>query len=96
MSPAAVPVKLWCVTFRTTRPMMPESSARGELFWKLPIELGRQRKEAAMHLQTYKDEIAPTTSIWSARGWSIDLVAVAAAVLLMVAFASAVVAILVR
>jgi hypothetical protein len=90
-------VKLWRVTFRTTRPMMPESSARGgELFWKLPIELGRQRKEAAMHLQTYKDEIAPTTSIWSARGWSIDLVAVAAAVLLMVAFASAVVAILVR
>jgi hypothetical protein len=49
-----------------------------------------------MHLQTYKDEIAPTPSIWSARGWSIDLVAVAAAVLLMVGFASAVVAILVR
>jgi hypothetical protein len=49
-----------------------------------------------MHLQTYKDEIAPTTSIWSARGWSIDLVAVTAAVLLTVGFACAVVAILVR
>jgi hypothetical protein len=65
-----------------------------ELFHWLPIELRRQRKEAAMHLHTYRNENRSHHLDLVGRGWSIDLVAITAAVILVAGFACAVVAIL--
>jgi hypothetical protein len=67
-----------------------------ELFQRLPIELRRQRKEAAMRLQTYRDENRSRHFDLVGHHWSVDLVAVTAAGILMVGFASAFVALLVH
>jgi Glycosyl transferase family 2 len=67
-----------------------------ELFQRLPIELRRQRKEAAMRLQTHRDENRSRHFDLVGHHWSVDLVAVTAAGILVVGFASAFVALLVR
>ena len=60
------------------------------------IELRRQRKEAAMHLHTYRDEERSRHFDLVGHHWSIDLVAVTAASILVVGFACAFAALLVR
>ena len=67
-----------------------------ELFWESLIELRRQRKEAAMHLHTYRDEDHSRHFDLVGHHWSIDLVAATAAGILVVGFACAVVALLVH
>jgi hypothetical protein len=67
-----------------------------ELFWQLPIELACQRKEGAMHLHTFRDENRSRYFDLIGHNWSIDLVTVAAAGLLVVGFACALVAVLVH
>ena len=63
---------------------------------QLPIDLAHQRREAAMHLHTYRDEQHSRHLDLIGRNWSIDLVTVTAAGILMVGFACAVVALWVR
>ena len=67
-----------------------------ELFRQLPIELACQRKEGAMHLHTFRDKNRSRYFNLIGHNWSIDLVAVAAAGLLLVGFACALVAVLVH
>ena len=67
-----------------------------ELFWQLPIELACQRKEGAMHLHTFRDENRSRHFDLIGHHWSIDLVTVTAAGLLVVGFACALVALLVH
>jgi hypothetical protein len=62
----------------------------------MPVELGHQRKEGAMHLHTYRDENRSRHFDLIGHHWSIDLVTVAAAGVLLVGFACALVALLVR
>jgi hypothetical protein len=70
--------------------------AERELFWQLPIELACQRKEGAMHLHTFRDEKRSRHFDLIGHHWSIDLVTVTAAGLLLVGFACALVALLVH
>jgi hypothetical protein len=70
--------------------------AERELFWQLPIELACQRKEGAMHLHTFRDENRSRHFDLIGHHWSIDLVTVTAAGLLVVGFACALVALLVH
>jgi superfamily I DNA and RNA helicase len=67
-----------------------------ELLQRLPIELRRQRKEAAMHLHTYRDEKRSRRFDLIGHDWSVDLVAVAAAATLVAGFACALAALLVH
>jgi len=76
------------------RPSLPRWQR--ELFWQLPIELVCQRKEGAMHLHTFRDENHSRHFDLIGHNWSIDLVTVAAAGILVVGFACALVALLVH
>lgn len=66
----------------------------------IPIVTGscrcRQRKEGVMHLHTFRDENHSRHFDLIGHNWSIDLVAVTAAGVLVVGFACAVVALLVH
>jgi hypothetical protein len=67
-----------------------------ELFLQLPIDLAHQRREAAMHLHTYRDEQHSRHLDLIGRNWSIDLVTVTAAGILVAGFAGAIAALLIR
>ena len=83
---------------RTPQPsgFTPGLIAGRELFWQLPIELACQRKEGAMHLHTFRDQDSSRHFDLVGQHWSIDLVTVTAAGLLVVGFACALVALLVH
>jgi hypothetical protein len=68
-----------------------------EPFWQLPIELGRQCGGlTVMRLQTYRDEHRSRHFDLVGDHWSIDLVTVTAAGILIVGFVGALVSLLVR
>jgi hypothetical protein len=68
-----------------------------ELFWQLPIELGANaQREAAMHLHTYRDRHHSRHFDLIVHHWSIDLVTVTFAGILVAGFACAVAALLIR
>jgi len=67
-----------------------------ELFCRLPIEFACHRKEGAMRVQTFRDEAGSRHFDLIGRHWSIDLVTVTAAGLLVVGFVCALVTLLVH
>jgi len=67
-----------------------------ELLWQLTIKLGCQRREGAMHLHTFRDESRSRHFDLTGPHWSIDLVTVTAAGILVVGFGCALAAMLVR